>query len=450
MSSFQQLTNSVQWHDGMLLSPQHLQRAFGRSEDLVHTELAEFISYAYGFRRLTLDASSLTNGLLRVDEVECLFPDGLVFHHESKADGPLELDLGGHEDTLRERGVIVYLCVASRSQTTGKGLGGTRYRTVDSDYLYDENTGQDPIVVQLLRPQVFLQLGTASEFDVVRLPVARVHFENNQYVLDDYSAPFLRVTKGSLVWRLCNQFLKNMRQKVLLLSADLRETPNQQLTFAQLNRFHLMQGLKKNLYLMDISLRHEQCHPFALFQSLHSMVSDVCSWQLGDVMPNVIDYDHFDVYGVFHKITNLVESFVEQEIPSQFNIKKAVLAGGRFIFTLDRSSFVSEGKILLGLKKPYRMGREEFLGWIKNAIMCQDSQFEVAQTRKILGFQRVQVDKFDSLLSTRDMYLVLVQVEGMGPGASFVMASNSMVVEESTSGPEDVQIYIRKAAGDAA
>src|SRR6185503_10016287 len=71
----------IQWHEGMLLAPQHFQQLSLRHELLVHYHAAQVSPFHWGVRYLEIDPVPLTDGILRVLDLEAVMPDGLAVSH---------------------------------------------------------------------------------------------------------------------------------------------------------------------------------------------------------------------------------------------------------------------------------------------------------------------------------------------------------------------------------
>ena len=68
----------IQWHEGMLLSPQHFQQESARVDDLIAWQHLAVQPLAWRLRRLDIDEGLLTNGRVRVQALEAVMPDGMA------------------------------------------------------------------------------------------------------------------------------------------------------------------------------------------------------------------------------------------------------------------------------------------------------------------------------------------------------------------------------------
>ncbi|MBN2124458.1 MAG: type VI secretion system baseplate subunit TssK, partial [Deltaproteobacteria bacterium] len=56
------LPEAIQWHEGMLLAPQHFQQLSLRSEELLNYFTMMFNPFYWGVRRIRVDESLLIDG----------------------------------------------------------------------------------------------------------------------------------------------------------------------------------------------------------------------------------------------------------------------------------------------------------------------------------------------------------------------------------------------------
>ena len=78
------IPEAIQWHEGMLLSPQHFQQSAWRHELLVQYGSLLVAPYCWGVRSLTLDTKLLPGGTFRVLELEAVMSDGSLVSHKAE------------------------------------------------------------------------------------------------------------------------------------------------------------------------------------------------------------------------------------------------------------------------------------------------------------------------------------------------------------------------------
>ena len=83
------IPNRIQWHEGMLLSPQHFQVESARVDNMVAWHTIATNSYNWGIRKCKFDISLLASGKLRVLELDGFMPNGFAIEHDTQ--NPFEI-----------------------------------------------------------------------------------------------------------------------------------------------------------------------------------------------------------------------------------------------------------------------------------------------------------------------------------------------------------------------
>ena len=160
------LPNAVRWHEGLLLSPQHLQQ----NDIYWHAHLRHRLSCItpnyWGVKKLTVDLSSLVTGRVTVTELECVLPEGLaVIFPADYSNITLDADVGKLA-TSDGKPVRVWLQVQPRGPACAQSDNANRrYDDLPGDTASDENTGHDDIQVNRLQTHITLYAD-----DATRLP----------------------------------------------------------------------------------------------------------------------------------------------------------------------------------------------------------------------------------------------------------------------------------------
>ena len=69
-------SSKVLWGEGLFLRPQHFQHQDAYHEWRLAEATRSLHPYAWGVRRVRVDAEGLQTGVLRLDELALVFPDG--------------------------------------------------------------------------------------------------------------------------------------------------------------------------------------------------------------------------------------------------------------------------------------------------------------------------------------------------------------------------------------
>ena len=198
------LPELVQWAEGMLLSPQHLQQDNLYWQEQMRYRLAQLVPNAWGLSRLEIDATKLQEGTLRVLRLECLMPDGTpVVFPGSFVDG-LEINVS-RELAQDPKGVRVSLLVPARSAaSTRRDASLKRYDLVQGAYAIDENTGVGTVPVDRLRARLSLCAGHAIAAQYVACPLLEVVRNSSSRVVElgSYHPPMLCWQAADVLGRL--------------------------------------------------------------------------------------------------------------------------------------------------------------------------------------------------------------------------------------------------------
>ncbi len=77
------VVDRIEWHEGMLLAPQHFQLMSARLDSLVAWQTLTAAPFSWGVRRLVLDAGLLPAGTVRVLALDAIMPDGTAVSYSA-------------------------------------------------------------------------------------------------------------------------------------------------------------------------------------------------------------------------------------------------------------------------------------------------------------------------------------------------------------------------------
>lgn len=176
--------DAIRWHDGLLLEAAHFHELCQRQEQLVAYHVRMASPHSWGVRKLAIDDPTLTDNMFAVRELEALMPDGLLVTHDA-AHGVLELKLGeelGQQLAASRKHATICLAVPVNAEVDAEP-GMARYAPAGN------------AAVGRMRPR--LRLALASELDQhagdTVLPLARVAFSHNKFVLLPFLPPLLDI-----------------------------------------------------------------------------------------------------------------------------------------------------------------------------------------------------------------------------------------------------------------
>jgi type VI secretion system protein ImpJ len=198
----------VAWHEGMHLAPQHFQQQQRSAEESMRVTLNALVPDAWGVMQLRIDPAALARGVVALQQLDAILPDGLAVSGP-QAD-PLPAPL-----TLAEQwpaGVAaqqLHLVVTPHSthlpmvrlDGTPADAFRTRFRAVRVERS-DDMAGGDMRPVLLAEKQLALVLDSARDPRDVALPLARlVRDARGQVTIDPLTSPPALHLAGSALLR---------------------------------------------------------------------------------------------------------------------------------------------------------------------------------------------------------------------------------------------------------
>ncbi|WP_193747544.1 type VI secretion system baseplate subunit TssK [Cellvibrio sp. OA-2007] len=280
----------VVWSEGMFLRPQHFQQQERYMEVMRHQRAQAPAHYFWGFRRLQLDTSSLTLGVIAILEAEGVFPDGTPFSFSSVSDAPKPLTV---KDGVADQ--VIYLALPIHNNQTelvafdADEAGLARYSV--EDVLTDDinSVGGEAAELQLAKPRLRLLLQSELTDSWVALGLVRIldRRTDRQLLLDHQYIPTLISSSASSgLTSLLNEVLGLVKQRADVLSTRISQPGRggvsevgEFLMLQLLNRSepqltHLLQsqgGTPEEAYKMLIAL----CGELATFASDNKRTGDL-------------------------------------------------------------------------------------------------------------------------------------------------------------------------------
>ena len=213
------LPYSVQWFEGMLLSPQHFQRADFRLRCLLKRFCSFFSPFCYGVNLLKVDTAAIPNSILRILAATGVFQDGTIFDFDAEVDGDLSLNL---KDALGKSAepITVYLGIAKYKPGTNLLEGvHARYESSMECGVVDENLGDKNTDVAIRKLKLRLLLKEDLDARFVAFPLITVQkSETDGLDITNYIPPTLSLGLHSKILELIRDLVAALRRKISFFS----------------------------------------------------------------------------------------------------------------------------------------------------------------------------------------------------------------------------------------
>lgn len=443
------LPPAVQWHEGMLLAPQHFQQATLRQEQLLYYHAALLSPYHWGVRHLRLDPVLLVDGTFRVLELEAVMPDSLIVSAQAEDAAELTLDLAPHLDELKQRPLPVHVAVAAKRRGVAAAEGEmARYESVEGYPVADENSGRGELRVPRLVPRLRLLLTDDPPAKYVSFPIAEVAYANETFALTEFVPPTLEVATHTPLGEACAALATRLREKAIFL-ADQVHTPSVAVRMPQLLETRAtIHSLVAALPPFEALVASGAAHPFPLYLALCHLAGQAAAICRALVPPVLDPYDHNDLRTTFDGPLKFISQVLDEGILETYTAYPFQAEDGAFRLDFDPAW---EGRrLVLGVRAREGASEQQLLEWVDSALIGSLSRIPSLREKRIVGAPRQPLDADRDLVPARG-----IQLFALTPDPEFVDADEPLEVRnlddpDGAGSPLEILLYVKKDTAAAA
>lgn len=440
VSSFR-VEERVQWHEGMLLSPQHFQQASSRLDSLVawHTLLAA--PFSWGIRRLRIDSGLLPAGVVRVLQLEAIMPDGtsVSFFADNPLHGTLELKLAPFADVLGNAPLDVYLVLPLTKSMRDKG-SPARFRSVAASQVEDEVSEALPVDVPRLLPNLSLAAGELPSGLYTYLRLGTVFKDNELIKMGDDLPPLIEMPKDGELWEKVSAFVGQLRGKAAFV-AKQTAVPSSKTEdrLAYLEQRERLRNLMTGLPQIEAVLRTPSLHPYALYLALCALLGPLSMLKPGALPPVPPEYDHANPLAVFNPVLEALQDSL-QEISQEYREHKFEYRHGAFEIGLQTEWVGKE--LVVGLRG---QPEKDLIAWMNGAIVGSQSAYASLRERRVLGALRSSIEVAEELGVRASSGYTLFSIQ---TSAALTLANEPLIVSNSTESasalrPQEMVLFVK-------
>ncbi len=450
MTEARNLPAAIQWHEGMLLAPQHFQQMSVRHEELLHYHLMMTAPFHWGIRKLRLDQVSLVDGTFRVQELEAVMPDGLIVCYPAHDDKTLETDLRPYEQEMKERPITIHLAVpASKIGSTLIKGSLDRFDSVEGAPVADENTGAELSIPRLM-PRLSLQITTEDEAPPQKystLPLAKIRYKDENLAQTDFIPPLLSVSRDSAIGATCAAVARKLREKAMFLSERMNASSSGVRGPMILETKLLIRSLVSSLPHFEAILKTGKSHPYPLYLSLCLIVGDMASLGAGLVPPDLPAYDHNAPGSVFERVSAFIFRMIEEGILESHTAVPFDFENGMFSLRV-KENWMSR-KLVIGVRGKPGSTEENVREWIETSLIGSATQIQSMQDRRILGAERSKIEGDGELVPARGVLLFSVRAKPDNETEEQFIDQDEVLQIFSSSdsmrqgSPSEIMLYVR-------
>lgn len=458
------IPDAIQWHEGLLLTPQHFQQLASRHEALVQYSTSLLAPFCWGIRRFKYDPVRLPAGTFSVVELEAVMPDGLVVSHginSSGRDEQLELPLLKPKELelplmkVREAdddGLLIHLAVAL---TADSNLNG--------DGRYESSKGRPPVAneTHLGKPQIYrlkpklTLLPKTMPASYVGFPLARVVYQDSSFALDEkFIPPMLTVPVQSkaeggsadLAQRLsgkCSEVALEVRKRAMQL-ADGRgkHSADGQVQDEAAFRSRLL-SLVGALPYFEAVLRTGLSHPYSVYLALCSMAGQIAVLGKEMVPPPFRPYNHNDLDWTFNPVFDFIHQTLDQGVPQSFETHPFKYQELERVYELSLfpAKWMTK-RLAIGIKGRLGMSRDDVISWGESCRIGSKGKISPMRQKRIRGPVRKQVDRVDDIFPANGFVLFSLNAD-----ASFIEPDKALQIENPDGAqPAEIVLHVMNTA----
>ncbi|WPB73954.1 type VI secretion system baseplate subunit TssK [Archangium violaceum] len=435
MTRAYELPAAVQWHEGMLLAPQHFQQQDRRYEALLQLHLGMAMPFHWGVVQFQYDRSLLHAGTLRVLELEAILPDGLIVSHQPGGGSELQLALESPPGVDWQRPVRMHVAVAAERRG---GSGPSRFISTTSEPLADESTGDMPLRIAQLQPRLELFAGPPPA-GYSALPLLEVRRDHEAFVVEDYLPPLLAVPFDSPLGEQCDRLTLRIRQKAASVADELRARAAEPTQLAESQQ--LLRWLVAGLPAFEAVLRSGMPHPFGLYLALCTLAGHLAPMAQGGIPPAFPAYEHLDPRRSFQAVLSFIESTLEHGVSEAYTRVQLQAEGGGF--TTRFLPKWMDRELVLEVRGRPGTTRQQVLGWMAGCRIGSESRHRVMRETRTLGARRELIDSRPGMVPRSGSLLFSLE-----SGSAFIRPDERLLLENilepgEVQAPAEVFLLIR-------
>jgi type VI secretion system protein ImpJ len=437
----------IEWHEGLLLTPQHFQQLTLRHESLLQYVSTSIAPFNYGVRDLQIDRGALASGIFRVQKLEALLPDGLVVSYGRRgSEEDLLVDLNPFVGQMSSGPVTVYLAVAAR-ETDAQTRGDLdRYDSVEGDTVTDETTGGGALRIPRRRPHLTLHVPKAPQTKppnkFVSIPLARVSHADQAFELTEFVPPLLTVLPRSPLGVMCAKVVGLLREKATYLAGLLRNPATGERAGFDFEIEAFVRSLVAGLPQLEAALMTGASHPYDVYVALCAVAGRVSTMGRELVPPPFAPYTHHDPHASFNEVITFIKRTIDEAIVSSFSPHPFNYMGnGVYSIMFDRAW--ANKRLSLGMRAQPGMKEQEVAEWGRRCIIASGKRMDEMRRNRVPGAHREQIERDGDLVPTRGVVLFHLRAE-----PEYVTPGDDLQIFNATERgdslrPAEIILYVR-------
>jgi type VI secretion system protein ImpJ len=444
------LYDRIEWHEGMLLTPQHFQQESARVDALVAWQALAGHPAAWGVRRLEVDEAALGGGLVRIRLLEAILPNGMAVRYDAGlAQGvALELDLADHAGALAQEGIDVWLVLGTTRSLRLPGQPAM-FRSIASALVDDEVSEALAEEVPRMAPKLALAAGKEPGAAWISLQLMRLCRENEIVRRGAYWPAQLEVSPTSTIFQRAGKFAALVRAKAMFLaqqsSVNASRTEDR---LATLEQRMLLAQLTMNLPLLEATLAAGAVQPRALYFALCAQLGALAALRPGTVPLAPPPYVHADSHAAFTSVLATLEGLVN-EVSQEWRSIAFTYDGT--VFAVPMQDVWLTRRLVVGLRG---QGEREVGKWMAGATIGSRTMSASLRDRRMPGARRAQIEHAPELNLRASGGTILFEIAA---DPQFIVAGQDLLISNDGGAgdgsglaaqhalrPQEIVLYVKE------
>ena len=373
----------INWHEGMLLSQHHFQQNDLRLFQAISFQMAAISKNNYGIKHLVYDKNVLSNGIYKIEELEAIFPDGLIITYYPKLQNGLKsIEINLDNCIVNNNSILIYIAITRVSNDTSPVIGDRpRFYEIETNDIKDNNLETNEISIPRLFPNAFLHAGGNLPDSCIGFPICLINANSNIYSVGNWTPSCLYINKNTKLYNICIELIKLLKEKLTINTNDLE---------IQM----IVNNIKLILPTLEAMLYSDNLKPYDLYIELTRILGAVSIIKQNDNIPQIIPYNHNDIDGCIFPLIKLINDYIayidKDYVILHFNKRDRFFY--KYLTSNDINS-INNNKLYIGIKGDKLNNISDIDLWLKEAIIVSDFALEQVRTKRIQGASRNILDK---------------------------------------------------------
>ncbi|MDR3180181.1 MAG: type VI secretion system baseplate subunit TssK [Holosporaceae bacterium] len=423
----------IQWHEGMLLSPQHFQQSDGYMQHLFSVFGLSCHAFCYGIHELMVDTSALASGVIRLMKTRGIFQDGYHFDYDALSDTPLEKNLSEYF-LSHTAPVKIYLAIPVRKEGCNELTGDmARYYSDEIIGINDENTGDNLINIPVLRPRMRLLLEHEIDARYTSFPIFEAEKAiDGGVVATNFIPPYITVDEHSKVSVMCREVAQIIRGKVSYF-ADRKDNYASTALDESMTALRL---LMQAVLPLEAIIKINRIQPFEMYKCLLHAVSNIISINPTSLIPMLPAYDHENIFSTFNALLQYAKSILAA-MKQRYDIIHFQKEENVFKLQM-RPEWLKGEEIAIGIQRAFSASDNEILNWISGVQIASESMLHLIKDRRVLGAERSIMERGAYITQPNGMTILAVKTK-----SAYIKTSENLCLVNSSQQilPEEVVLY---------